>query len=241
MNHSIRKPSVAGPKISGPHLCAHAGKHSLDLARASLLNASEIRGGELSTHDINLVFDFLSESQEMFDFFRSHYATCGQLHRHLTFVSPTKDFFAMSVLRFFCYDVLRSAFENQIRHCAGDWEVIFLSSLTGYIGDHIDPDFELKLSKAYMAIANEHGTDATPMTVANDPCVQEIMRDCLCRLLDSHAGMTEFCDRINKALAEKFNDYGPSPIKVSEPVLAKFFERLKNPQEANYFRKQVLA
>ena len=70
-----------------------------------MLGAANMRGGSLNVADINMVFDFLAESQDMFDIYRHNYEACGKIHRKQTFVGANKNFFAMSVLRFLCFDV----------------------------------------------------------------------------------------------------------------------------------------
>ncbi len=240
MHNSAPKPANPGPKLSGPHICVQAGKYTLNLVDCALSNAADMRGGKLSKHDIKLVLEFIRTSQEMFDFFRDHYAACGRLHKNQTFVPSSKEFFAQSVARFYCYDAVRKVFATQIKHCPGNWELVFISAGIAFFSEHVDPEFKNRLSKAYHTIANESGFELDAVAIANHESVRAIMKDSIQKLPTSHADLTRLSEVVNKAMSNKFNDFGPSPIKVSEPILAKFFEQLKNPQEATFFRKQIL-
>lgn len=237
---SARQPPAEWPKLSGPHICASVGQQALDLARKSLVNAAEIRGGQLSVADIAMVFDFLANAPDMFDLFRTNYEACGKIHRKQTFVGAKKDFFAVSVLRFLCFDILRQVFQPQINRAGQGWEMAFLHAFAIYICNAIDPKFVAKLTVAYRNLAKKHGSDITALTIAHDPAIRAIVQDVSGKFPLEHIDHVNFSNAINKALSDKFEDYGPSPIKVSEPFIERFFKAIRSGEQSNYFRKTML-
>ncbi|WP_428526440.1 hypothetical protein [Roseibium sp.] len=234
------KSKMTWPKLSGPHICASVGQQSLELAQKALVGAANKRGGSLKASEIAAVFEFLSASQQMFDVFRTNYEACGKIHRKQSFVGANKGFFAMSVLRFLCFDVLRKVFEPQISRTDAAWEIEFLQAFSGYICQTTDADFEENLSAAYRRLAKDKGSDITAMTIAHDDGIQKIVRAAVRSFPSDHMDFVNFSNAVNKALTDKYEVYGPSPIKVSEPVIERFFGALSKPSEANYFRNQVL-
>ncbi|MEP3049359.1 MAG: hypothetical protein ABJL55_00850 [Roseibium sp.] len=239
MSATQAKNGRSWPRLSGPHICAGAGKQALDLARKSLLSAADMRGGNLGAADINMVFDFLAASQDMFDVYRHNYEACGKIHRKQSFVGANKNFFAMSVLRFLCFDILRATFEPQIKRSDGNWEIEFLHAFSDYICRTANPEFENQLSAAYRSLAGTHGNAITAITIANDETIQEIIRQASAKFPTEHIDFVNFSNTINKALSDKYEVYGPSPIKVSEPVIEHFFEAMKDADKGNFFRKMV--
>ncbi|GAA0782973.1 hypothetical protein E1180_07870 [Roseibium denhamense] len=240
MRSPAKKPKTEWPKLSGPHICAGVGKQTLDLARKGLLSAADMRGGHLTRDDITLVFDFLAEAPELFDLFRSNYEACGKIHRKQAFVGANKDFFAVSVLRFLCFDVLRRVFDPQIQRSGPDWEIEFLHGFSAYISQVADPEFEDKLSAAYRRLAKQNGNEITAITIAHDAAIQALIRDIAKLFPADQTAYVNFSNAVNKALSEKFEDYGPSPIKISEPPTERFFKALRNTTRSNYFRKVML-
>lgn len=198
-----------------------------------------MRGGHLSASDVDMVFDFMSSSADLFEIFRFNYEACGKIHRRQSFVGANKNFFAVSILRFLCFDVLRKTFEPQIKRSTGGWEIEFLNAFNTYICRTTDPDFEDKLSSAYRKLAGQHGHTITAITIASDPAVQDVVRQTAAKFPSEHIDFVNFSNAINKALSDRFEDYGPSPIKVSEPVIEHFFEQLKAPDTSNFFRKLI--
>ncbi len=235
------KSKPSWPKLSGPHICASVGQKTMDLAQKALLGAADMRGGKLDAAEITAVFEFLTASQDMFDLFRSQYEACGKIHRKQSFVGANKGFFAMSVLRFLCFDVLRKSFQSQINRTDDAWEIEFLQAFSGYICQSVDEEFEDKLSAAYRRLAEEKGSEITVMTIAHDPDIKAIMRGTAHKFPSEHLDYVNFSNAINKALSDKYEAYGPSPIKVSEPLVERFFQALTEPSRANYFRGQVLS
>ncbi len=241
MRPSEKKPAVTWPKLSGPHICMGAGQQALELARKSLLSAADLREGKLSKADIAAVLDFISASSDLFDIYRSNYEACGRVHKKQPFVGANKDFFAMSVLRFLCFDVLRKVFDAQIKRSDAAWEIEFLHAFSAYICQTANPEFVDQLSEAYRKMAKQRGNSITAVTIASDPGIQEIVRRTTRRFPSEHIDFVNFSNAINKALSDKYNNYGPSPIKVSEPIVEQFFKALKDPEKANFFRKMVLS
>lgn len=241
MTSKPKKNNLTWPKLSGPHICASVGKQSLDLAQKALLGAAELRGGKLSASEITAVFEFLSVSRDMFDVFRTNYEACGKIHRKQSFVGANKGFFAMSVLRFLCFDVLRKTFETQINRTDAAWEIEFLQAFSAYICRTADQDFEDSLSAAYRRLAKENGSAITVMTIAHDAAIQDIVRKAAGKFPSEHLDFVNFSNTVNKALSDKYDSYGPSPIKVSEPLVERFFQALSQPSSSNYFRGQVLS
>lgn len=225
------------PKLSGPHICMAAGQRAMELARKGLLNAAELKGGSLTQTDIAAVFDFLAASQDLFDIYRSNYEACGQIHRRQPFVGANKDFFAMCVLRFLCFDVLRKTCAPQIKRADSDWEIEFLQVLTKYVCDTVSASFIEDLSKAYRRLAREHGTAITAMTIANDAEIRTRVKSAADGFPTEHIDFVNFSNAVNKALSDKYKDYGPSPIKVSEPVIEQFFHELRASSKGNFFRQ----
>ncbi|QDG78119.1 hypothetical protein [Labrenzia sp. PHM005] len=241
MTSKSGKTKLTWPKLSGPHICASVGQQSLNLAQKALLGAAKMRGGKLDAAEITAVFEFLAVSQDMFDIFRTNYEACGKIHRKQSFVGANTGFFAMSVLRFLCFDVLRKTFESQINRTDAAWEIEFLQAFSNYICRTADEDFEDSLSAAYRRLAKENGSEITVMTIAHDPAIQEIVRKAVAKFPSEHLDFVNFSNTINKALSDKYETYGPSPIKVSEPVVERFFKALGEPSRSNYFRGQVLS
>ncbi len=241
MRLSNKKPAVTWPKLSGPHICVGAGQKAMDLARKSLISAAELRDGKLSKADIEAVFDFLSASQDLFDIYRSNYEACGRIHKKQPFVGANKDFFAMSVLRFLCFDVVRKVFEPQIKRADPSWEIEFLQAFAAYICRTSDAQFIDELSEAYRKLAKSHGNEITAITIANDKSIREIVGRVSKQFPSEHIDFVNFSNAVNKALSDKYETYGPSPIKVSEPVIELFFNTLKDPEKSNFFRKLVMA
>ncbi|WP_269582702.1 hypothetical protein [Roseibium sp. Sym1] len=240
MRPSDKKNAITYPKLSGPHICVGAGQQALDLARRSLESAADLKGGKLSKTDIAAVFNFIAESPGLFDIYRSNYEACGRIHKRQPFVGANKDFFAMSVLRFLCFDILRKVFEPQIKRSDASWEIEFLHAFSAYIARTADAGFTDSLSEAYRKLAKAHGNEITAVTIANDPAIQDIVRNAARLFPKEHIDYVNFSNAVNKALSDKFEDYGPSPIKVSEPVIERFFDALRDMSRANYFRKMVL-
>lgn len=241
MRLSGNKPELKWPRLSGPHICLGAGQQALELARKSLLSAAEMRGGKLGAEDISAILDYLSLSPGLFDIFRTNYEVCGQIHKRQPFVSATKDFFAMSVLRFLCFDVLRNVFQLQIKRSSGNWEIEFLHAFADHICRTSDENFVNELSEAYRQLAKSHGNAITAMTIAGDDKIQEIVRRAAAKFPSEHIDYVNFSNAVNKALSKKFEDYGPSPIKVSEPLIETFFQNLKASAKGNPFRQLVLS
>lgn len=240
MRPSDGKAALAWPRLSGPHICMGAGQQALELARKSLQSAAEMRGGKLSTTDITMVFDFILSSPDLFDIYRSNYEACGKIHKKQPFVGANKDFFAMSVLRFLCYDVLRKVFDPQIKRADADWEIEFLQAFSAYIDRTSGTKFVDTLSEAYRILSKKHGNDMTAITIAGDSTIQQIMKRATQAFPAEHIDFVNFSNSVNKALSDKYENYGPSPLKVSEPYIDKFFTQLKEPG-GNFFRKMVLA
>lgn len=235
-----KKSAATWPKLSGPHICIGAGQQALELARKGLLSAAELRGGSLSRADISAVFDFIAASQDLFDIYRSNYESCGQIHKKQPFVGANKGFFAMSVLRFLCFDVLRRVFEPQIKRAGADWEIEFLHAFSNYLCQTSNAGFVDDLSRVYQQLAREHGNSITAMTIANDPGIRDIVREASCGFPREQIDFVNFSNAVNKALSDKYGTYGPSPIKVSEPVVEQFFEELTSGPKKNYFRQLTL-
>lgn len=241
MRFSIKKPEVKWPRLSGPHVCLGAGQQALELARKSLMGAADMQGGKLGKDEIAAIFDLLAVSPELFEIFRANYEICGRIHKRQPFVSASKDFFAMSVLRFLCFDVLRSVFQMQIRRSKPTWEIEFLHALVEHICKTSNPEFVNELSEAYRRLAKTHGNTITAMTIASDEKIQDSVRRAVAGFPSEHMDYVNFSNAVNKLLSDKFEDYGPSPIKVSEPVIEEFFETLKESVKSNHFRKLVLS
>jgi hypothetical protein len=232
--------AVTWPKLSGPHICVGAGQQALDLARRSLQSAADLRGGKLSKADIGAIFDFIAASPDLFDIFRSNYEACGKIHKRQPFVGANKDFFAMSVLRFLSFDVLRKVFDLQIKRSDPSWEIEFLHAFSLYLCRTAEPKFIDNLSEAYRKLAKTHGNAITAITIANDKAIQDIVRSTVAHFPKEHIDFVNFSNAVNKALSDKFENYGPSPIKVSEPLVERFFEALRDASKVNYFRQMVL-
>ncbi|WP_428686894.1 hypothetical protein [Roseibium sp.] len=241
MSAAEKKNQVTWPKLSGPHICMGAGQQVLELARKSLQSAAEMRGGALSDTDIAAVFDLISASQDMFEIYRSNYEACGRIHKKQPFVGANKDFFAVSVLRFLSFDVLRKVFEPNMKRADGAWEMEFLNAFSGYICRTVDAGFVDALSEAYRQLAKAHGNSITAVTIANDKAIQDILRKAMAAFPKEHIDFVNFSNAVNKALSAKYESYGPSPIKVSEPVIERFFEALRSSENRNFFRQAVLA
>ncbi|MHA7773346.1 hypothetical protein [Roseibium sp. M-1] len=240
MPASNKNNAVTWPKLSGPHICVGAGQQALDLAKRGLLSAADLRGGKLTKADIGAIFDFISTSPDLFDIYRSNYEACGKIHKKQPFVGANKDFFAMSVLRFLSFDVLRKVFELQIKRSDSSWEIEFLHGFSLYLCRTADPKFIDDLSEAYRKLAKAHGNSITAITIANDAAIQTIVKRVAAHFPKEHIDFVNFSNAINKALSDKYENYGPSPIKVSEPLVERFFDTLKDPSKANYFRQMVL-
>jgi hypothetical protein len=238
MRPSDGKTAVAWPKLSGPHICMGAGQQALELAKKSLRSAAEMRGGNLSTTDITMVFDFILASPDLFDIYRSNYEACGRIHKKQPFVGANKDFFAMSVLRFLSYDILRKVFDPQIQRADADWELEFLQAFSSYIDRTSGTDFVETLSEAYRILSKQHGNEITAITIASDKNIQHIVRRATAAFPSEHIDFVNFSNAVNKALSDKYENYGPSPLKVSEPYIDKFFAQIREPG-GNYFRKLV--
>ena len=108
----------------------------------------------------------------------------------------------------------------------------FLHAFSAYICRTTDPEFENELSAAYRTLASQHGNSITAITIANDETIQNIIRRTAAKFPQDHLDFVNFSNAVNKALSDKYEDYGPSPIKVSEPVIEHFFEKLKASQTA---------
>ncbi len=240
MRPAEKKTTVNWPRLSGPHICMGAGQQALDFARKSLHSAAEMRGGKLSDTEISAVFDLVAASQEMFEIYRSNYEACGRIHKKQPFVGANKDFFAVSVLRFLSFDVLRKVFDAQMKRADGAWEMEFLHAFSGYICRTADAEFVDSLSKAYRKLAKTHGNTITAVTIAGDKTIQEVLRKVMAAFPKEHIDFVNFSNAVNKALSEKYESYGPSPIKVSEPVIERFFEALRSSANGNFFRQAVL-
>ncbi|MEM9632501.1 MAG: hypothetical protein AAGA50_14310 [Pseudomonadota bacterium] len=240
MRPSDKNKAVSWPKLSGPHICVGAGQKALELARKSLLSAADLRNGKLCKADISAVFDFLSESPDLFDIYRANYETCGRIHKKQPFVGANKDFFAMSILRFLCFDILRKVFDPQIKRTDASWEMEFLHAFGGYICRTSYASFTEDLSRAYRKLAKSKGNSITAITIANDKSIQEIVKQACTSFPSEHLDFVNFSNAVNKRLSDKYETYGPSPIKVSEPVVEQFFEALKSPENRNYFRQMIL-
>lgn len=232
--------AVNWPKLSGPHICVGAGQQALELARRSLQSAADMRGGKLTKADIGAIFDFIAASPDLFDIYRSNYEACGKIHKKQPFVGANKDFFAMSVLRFLSFDVLRKVFELQIKRSDASWEIEFLHAFSLYLCRTADPKFIDDLSEAYRKLAKAHGNSITAITIANEKAIQDVVRRAAVHFPKEHIDFVNFSNAVNKSLSDKFEDYGPSPIKVSEPLVERFFGGLRDPSKANYFRQMVL-
>ena len=240
MRPADKKNAVTYPKLSGPHICVGAGQQALDLARKSLESAAELRGGKLTKAEISAVFEFIAASPGLFDIYRSNYEACGRIHKKQPFVGANKGFFAVSVLRFLCFDIVRKVFEPQIKRCDNAWELEFLHAFSDYITRTADDKFVDSLSEAYRKMAKAHGNSITAVTIANDETIQDIVRRASRKFPKEHLDFVNFSNAVNKALSDKYENYGPSPIKVSEPVIEQFFEAMRDKTRANYFRKMVL-
>ena len=240
MPPTAKKTAVTWPRLSGPHICVGAGQQALDLARKGLLSAAELRGGSLSQADITAVFDFIAASQDLFDIYQSNYEACGQIHKKQPFVGANKDFFAMSVLRFLSFDLLRKVFKPQINRADADWEIEFLNAFSKYICKTINSGFVDDLSSAYRKLAKEHGNSITAVMIANDKRIREIVASAADGFPSEHIDFVNFSNAVNKALSDRYNSYGPTPIKVSEPVIEQFFKQLRTASGSNYFRQLVL-
>jgi len=240
MRPADKKSSVAYPKLSGPHICVGAGQQALDLAQKSLQSAADLRGGKLSKADIAAVFDFIAASPGLFDIYRSNYEACGRIHKRQPFVGANKGFFAISVLRFLCFDIIRKVFEPQIKRCDSAWELEFLQAFVSYVSRTANDKFIDSLSEAYRKLAKAHGNAITAVTIANDEAIQDIVRRAARKFPKEHLDYVNFSNEVNKALSDKYENYGPSPIKVSEPVIEQFFDTMRDKTKANYFRKMVL-
>lgn len=241
MPSAAKKTVVKWPKLSGPHICMGAGQRALELTRKGLLSAAELRGGSLSKADIAAVFDFIAASEDLFDIYRSNYETCGQIHKKQPFVGANKDFFAMSVLRFLCFDVLRKVCDPQIKRADADWEIEFLHAFSKFVCQAIDAEFVDDLSEAYRKLSKEQGHSITAVTIANDARIRDIVRNAARGFPSEHLDYVNFSNAVNKELSDKYNSYGPSPIKVSEPVIEQFFKELRTSSKGNYFRQVTFA
>ncbi|WP_108872740.1 hypothetical protein [Roseibium album] len=240
MPPAAKKTAIQWPKLSGPHICMGAGQQALDLARKGLLSAAEMRGGSLSQAEIATVFEFIAASQNLFDIYRSNYEACGQIHKKQPFVGANKDFFAMSVLRFLCFDIVRKVFDRQIARTDDNWEIEFLHAFSLYICQTSNAGFVEDLSSAYRLLAKEHGNSITAVTIANDRTIREIVARAADDFPSDHTDFVNFSNAVNKALSDRYNNYGPSPIKVSEPLVEKFFSQLWSDSKRNYFRQIAL-
>ncbi|MCV0426558.1 MAG: hypothetical protein K5905_13905 [Roseibium sp.] len=240
MRPSDKHKAVSWPKLSGPHICVGAGQQALDLARKSLHSAADMRGGKLSKADISAIFDFIATSPDLFDIYRSNYEACGRIHKKQPFVGANKDFFAMSVLRFLCFDILRKAFEPQIKRTDANWEIEFLQAFSAYICATCYAGFIDDLSKAYRKLAKAEGNSITAITIANNKDIQDIVKRASKGFPREHIDYVNFSNAVNKKLSDKYETYGPSPLKVSEPVIELFFEQLHSTENRNYFRQMIL-
>lgn len=228
------------PKLSGPHICFGVGQQTLEYVKKTLAAAAEHKGGGLTADEISFIVDMAECSEELFEIFRSNYQTCGKLHKKQPFVAASDTFFTTSVLRFLCFDVLRSVFQTQIRFSDPDWEVTFLGGLSSYINDFIDPGFSGDLVARYKDLTRKCGMQLDVLTIAQDDEVIRKVRNVVASLSVDERDIDQIVKTINGVLSEKYNDYGASPIKISKPVVWKFIEDLKSPENANFFRKNIL-
>ncbi len=226
--------------MSGPHICLGVGRQTIDYVKKSLVTAAKRKGSGLSAEEIAFVIDMAECSEELFEIFRSNYEICGKIHKKQPFVAANENFFVTSILRFLCFDIVRSTFQTQIRYSDQSWEVTFLAGIGLYINEAIDPDFSKDLVARYKDLAREFGMQLDVLMIARDEEVIRKVKNAVFSFPDEEKDVERLVKTVNGVLSEKYNIYGASPGKISNPVAKKFLEELKSPEKANFFRKAIL-
>lgn len=230
---------TALPKLSGPHICFGVGRQTLHYAKQILISAADHKGSGLTADEISFVLDMAESSEGIFEVFRSNYELCGKVHKKQPFIAANETFFATSVLRFLCFDIVRTVFQPQIRYSDSNWEVTFLGGLGQYINDSMDCEFIRDLAARYKDLAREHGMNLDVLMIARDDEVIRKVRGVVSNLPSDEKDVEQLVKIVNNVLSEKYNAYGATPIKISGPVANKFIEELKVKETSNVFRKSI--
>jgi len=215
-------------RLSGPHICTGVGNQVTQVIRDSLLCAAEIKGGSLSSDEISSVIDSVTESENLFKIYQTNYNQCGKIHERRKFVVMDKNFFSVFVLRVLCAKTIHHIFEDQIKRSDKFWEVHFARAQTDFFDTEIDQTFKDQLYGRYKALTRLHMSELSPKQIVGDAGLIAIVRKTIYRMKKQPDFADPLSNFVNKVLSKTYHAFGPSPIKVSEPLIEKYVNALQD-------------
>ena len=230
-------------QLPGPHLCSQVGQNLTKVLQVSLIEVCKRQGGQLSQHDIEHVFDVISNSPEIFSIFQRGYTNCVGLKNSPKYVEVDKDVVAKFIVRAFCADVVKEVFARQIAKRGTEWIEIFVDTLISFIERYSTPDFSESVFEIYKKLALEHGGNLTLATIVDSRSMENAMADAFFetrqKLNSASHYYEKFESRMNNAVGKKFRIAGPNIEKINNHNTKLFFENLQSSKLNNHFRGRV--
>jgi len=214
-------------RLSGPHICTGVGNQVTQVIRDSLLCAAEVKGGSLTADEMSSVIDSVTASENLFKIYQANYNQCGKIHERRKFVVMDKNFFSVFVMRVLCSKTIHHTFEDQIKRSDKFWEVHFARAQTDYFDSEIDQTFKDQLYSRYQALTRVHMSELSPKQIIQDADLIGIVRATIIRMKKQSGFADPLSNIINQVLSKTYHAFGPSPVKVSEPLIEKYITALQ--------------
>ncbi|GGB49909.1 hypothetical protein GCM10011316_22530 [Roseibium aquae] len=213
--------------MSGPHICTGVGNQVTAVIRDSLLWAADQKGGTLTASEISGIIDNVSSSESLFRIYQHNYNKCGEIHERRKFVIMDKNFFSVFVIRILCRRTAKRVFSDQIKRSDRFWEVHFARAQADFFDTEIDQEFKDHLYARYRDLTRIHTAQLSPKQIVGDTDLIKIVRNTVMHMQKRPDYSEAFSNCVNQVLSKTYHAFGPSPIKISEPLVEKYTKALR--------------
>ena len=198
------------PVLPGPHFCNETGARVLEKISQLFYKACEHNNGSLTRADLDTLFNFIRNSNDMSEIYASSYnhcmSACGQ-YKHVTF---TKGLFAKYVFDTMLSRLVKAIFQDQLHLGGRKWRNVFAYGFLAALTRFIDPEIEDKLYPVYLKLSRTKGRSLTKRDILLSPEIVNILIQIFAVVqqmikADSHL-LSNFCNVINFHMKIAFDD-----------------------------------
>jgi hypothetical protein len=229
--------------LRGPHHCVGIATSVAERIFHFMKTRADAQGGTLSVADLNVLHaQFLASLPKAAHYFeevdRQYMEASGSTAPECV----SRDTILATLLCACSHKAARTAFP-QVERIGAIWFDQLFGGIARYVREHICPDVDDRLTKAYFEVAGKLGARLLVADLLGDEGTQRILRECLAPLVarDAVERITEpLCDTVNAHIAGKRGIGTADPSKITEGELKKFLSFLP-PQLTIAFSAQVAA
>lgn len=233
--------------LSGPNLCSQVGANVSKTLHVALMEKCRLQDGQLSPADIDLVFDLVLNSRELFPIYQRGYKNCVSIKNEAQFDHVNENKVMNFVVSAFCRDVIQdliSQYDDHDEYQSTGWSRAFVHGFADFLSSYIDKDVRLQLFSCYQKLTLKHGGSLTPVTILNSKDVVSSFAKTILMLKEMLRTRPRIAAQmgwmVNEAIATELDLEHRAGGWVENTTIIEFISRLYAPSESNHFRHLVL-